>query len=189
MEKIYEQIAAAFQETDRILIGIGSELRRGRFADANQIIHMADFFAGYLKEKNYFIITSHRDNLFAETAMDSSRIVNPMLLQQEQPASSQDADKELMEDTRRQWDAYNKWLSMTLGQPLLLIELGEDFNQPNLFRWPFERITFINKRSCLYRVHEKYSQLPENIGDRTVGVPENALIFLEGLENYLNNRE
>ena len=50
------------------------------------------------------------------------------------------------ENGQKQWDLYNKWLSATLNKQLLIIELGEDFNHPNVFRWPFEKIVFIIKK-------------------------------------------
>ena len=70
----------------------------------------------------------------------------------------------------------------TLNKKLLLIELGEGFNNPNLFRWPFEKITMINNKAKLYRVHKNFSQIPEDIRQKAESVSDNALLFLKQLK-------
>ncbi len=37
-------------------------------------------------------------------------------------------------------ELYNKWLSGTLAKKLLVIELGEGFNNPNLIKWPLREL-------------------------------------------------
>ena len=69
-------------------------------------------------------------------------------------------------------------------QPLLL-ELGEGFLIPNLIRWPFEKVTFINQKSVLYRINGQLPQLPENISERAAAVSESSYDFLQELKNFL----
>ena len=89
------------------------------------------------------------------------------------------------EEVEKQWDLYNKWLSATLNKKLMLIELGEGFLIPNLIRWPFEKVTFINQKSVLYRINGQLPQLPENISERAAAVSESSHDFLQELKNFL----
>ena len=67
----------------------------------------------------------------------------------------------------------------------IMIELGEGFLIPNLIRWPFEKVTFINQKSVLYRINGQLPQLPENISERAAAVSESSYDFLQELKNFL----
>lgn len=161
---LYEKIVESFINADKVLIGIGTGLHK----PDTKII---DFYNTYLEKKDYFIITSRTDNLFFDVSIDEKKVCNALL-----------------EDNEKQWTLYNKWLSATLNKKLLIIELGEDFSRPHIFRWPFEKIVFINKLSTLYRINEKFYQLPENIGDRAYGHKINVNNFIEEFMKVLKMR-
>ncbi len=161
---LYKEIIESFINADKVLIGIGTGVNK---LD-EKIIH---FYNGYLEKKDWFIITSRTDNLFSDLSIGEKRVCNVLL-----------------ENNEKQWELYNKWLSGTLNKKLLIVELGEDFSRPHIFRWPFEKIVFINKLSTLYRINEKFYQLPENIGDRAYGYKINVNNFIEELMKMLKDR-
>lgn len=77
-----------------------------------------------------------------------------------------------------QWGSYTKWLQGTLNKRFLALELGEGFEQPSLFHWPFERIVYFNQKAQLIRVHKKLSQIGEELKERAQTVPMSAIDFL-----------
>lgn len=168
-KNIIEGLKKDYNEAEMVLIGIGSELHRKMFDSAEMMNQMLEYYNAVLDRKNYFIITSLAQNIFENTGFNKKRVVNPVMI---------DTAGETEE---KQWELYNKWLSGTLNHRLMIIELGEGFNRPNIFRWPFEKILFINQKSVMYRVNEHFYQLPENISERAFSIECNSLEFLESL--------
>ena len=161
---LYNEIVESFINAEKVLIGIGTGLNK----PDTKTIHL---YSEYLEKKDCFIITSRTDNLFSNLSIGEKRVCNVLL-----------------EGNEKQWELYNKWLSATLNKKLLIIEIGEDFSRPHIFRWPFEKIVFINKLSTLYRLNEKFYQLPENIGDRAYGYKIDVNNFIEELMKILKER-
>lgn len=195
MSGFYDEFVKDYNEAEMVVIGIGAQLHRENFDSEQQMQEIIDFFASYLDKKNYFIITTHHENLFENSAFNPRRIVNPLMIQEIGAQDNTSANTQMIPESKepedkesKQWDLYNKWLAGTLNRRLLLVELGEGFHNPNIFRWPFERIAFINRKAKMYRIHDVFSQLPENINERAVGVPENAVDFLLGVKEYLQIR-
>ena len=89
-------------------------------------------------------------------------------------------------EDEKQWDFYNKWLSATLAKKLLVIEIGEGFNNPNLIRWPFERIVMINDKAHFYRAHSTFYQIPKEIADKACTMKINSYEVLKELVNVVN---
>ncbi len=76
------------------------------------------------------------------------------------------------------WGDYMNFLSRTLNLSLLIIELGVGLEYPTVVRWPFEKVTFINKKAHLVRVHEKlYHHTPE-IEDKTDSIQMNSVDYI-----------
>ena len=76
------------------------------------------------------------------------------------------------------WDEYMKYLTGTLNHNLLILELGVGLDYPTVVRWPFEKVTFINKKAHLVRVHEKlYHHTPE-IEDKTDSIQMNSVDYI-----------
>lgn len=80
-----------------------------------------------------------------------------------------------------QWQHYTKWLQGTLNKKLFLLELGVGLQFPSVIRWPFEKITFLNKKADFYRVNEKLYQLSEELRGKGVSISENAIDWLGNL--------
>jgi NAD-dependent SIR2 family protein deacetylase len=180
-----------------------------------------------LEGKNYFIITSNKDNLLYKSGLRSDRIVVPCgsgeflqcitpcehkiypaitgtksLIAYFEKSGQYDilqcpkCEKELVFNIRREetagryleegylqmWGNYTKWLQGTINKKVLLLELGEGFELPDLFKWPFEKIAFYNKKARLIRVHEHFYQAGEEISDKTEPVAMNSREFLEKRE-------
>ena len=178
MEKqIFSDFIDKYRDAEMVVIGIGEEWNA--YLEKQEYQDLLAFHAPYLEKKNYFCITSSKKNDFSWGSLNPKRVVQPLLLEAEQITS------EKKEEVEKQWDLYNKWLSATLNKKLMLIELGEGFLIPNLIRWPFEKVTFINQKSVLYRINGQLPQLPENISERAAAVSESSYDFLQELKNFL----
>ncbi len=64
------------------------------------------------------------------------------------------------------WKRYLDWLSGTLRRKALFLELGENLAQPTVIRWPFEKMTYLNERARLIRVHKTLSQTPVELAGK-----------------------
>lgn len=169
----FKNLLEKYKDADMVLFGIGSELHKSVFENDAQRIEIIDYFNQFIDKKNYFIITTHQSDLFEGTKINRRRLCNPLI-------SGEEAEK--------QWDLYNKWLSATLNKKLLILELGEDFNRPNVFRWPFEKVVFINQKSFLCRVNSIFYQLPENLGDRAESINVNAFEMIKNLKMFTSEQ-
>lgn len=77
-----------------------------------------------------------------------------------------------------QWNKYMQWLKGTVNKKLCLLELGAGMQYPTVIRWPFERLTFINEKSNMFRVHSKLYHLAEEIKGRGYKIQEKPIDFL-----------
>ena len=78
----------------------------------------------------------------------------------------------------KNWDVYMKYLTGTLGNSLLILELGVSLDYPTVIRWPFEKVAFINKQAHLVRVHEKLYQHTPEIKEKTDSVQMNSVDYI-----------
>ena len=177
----YETAIRGYTDRKRAewILNGGIEEEWNAYLEKQEYQDLLAFYAPYLEKKNYFCITSSKKNDFSWGSLNPKRVVQPLLLEAEQITS------EKKEEVEKQWDLYNKWLSATLNKKLMLIELGEGFLIPNLIRWPFEKVTFINQKSVLYRINGQLPQLPENISERAAAVSESSYDFLQELKKIL----
>ena len=76
------------------------------------------------------------------------------------------------------WKMYNNFLTSTLNKNMLVIELGVGFEYPSLIRWPFEKMTFLNKKSHFIRVHHKLYQLIHEIEDKTDSLKMDSVNYI-----------
>lgn len=79
------------------------------------------------------------------------------------------------------WAAYTKWLQNTLNKKLLILELGEGFGVPGLFRWPFEKMAFYNEKAYMVRVNRTLYQIGEELKGKADAVKMDSKDFL-GIE-------
>lgn len=80
------------------------------------------------------------------------------------------------------WANYTKWLQNTLNKELFILELGEGFELPSLFRWPFEKMAFYNKKASFVRVHSSLYQIGKELKGKGIGISMDSREFL-GIEN------
>ena len=74
-----------------------------------------------------------------------------------------------------------------ISKKLLVVELGEGFNNPNLIKWPFERIVMINEKARFYRIHSMFYQIPPEIKDKSVTYKYDAYEVLKTLVNMFKH--
>lgn len=142
---------------DKILIGIGKEWK-GETAGVEKL-------AQILTGKDYFIITSLEETTELQKYFPEDRLTYPGV--------------EEMEG----WEEYQKWLAFTLNKNLLVLELGEGFANPGLIRFPFEKVTYFNQKSKMYRVNATFPQISDEIAARATAVKKNSVAFvMEDLE-------
>ena len=85
------------------------------------------------------------------------------------------------ENEEKQWDFYNKWISSSLSKKIVIIEIAEGFNNPNVIRWPFEKITMINDKARMYRVNSTFYQVPKEIAEKAAAIKTDEMDFLKEL--------
>lgn len=76
------------------------------------------------------------------------------------------------------WASYTKWLQNTLNKKLFILELGEGFEVPSLFRWPFEKMAFYNEKATFVRVHHSLYQIGKEIKEKGIGIKMDSRDFL-----------
>ncbi len=78
----------------------------------------------------------------------------------------------------KNWEKYTKYLSDTLNRNLLVLELGVSLDYPNVIRWPFEKVTMINKGAHLVRVHNKLYQHTPEISAKTDSIKMDSVDYI-----------
>ena len=113
------------------------------------------------KKKDYFIVTL-QDRAGLETAgFVAEQITAPF---------SPDEDE-------NSWEKYLHWLSFTLNQKLCVLELGVGFKNPDVIRFPFEKVAYFNQKSRYIRMNDKFPQLSAEIAERGISIKENPVAF------------
>ncbi len=69
-----------------------------------------------------------------------------------------------------QWERYTRWLTGTLNQDLVILELGVGFSQPQVIRFPFEKTCYFNQRARMFRVHHTFPQVSAELEGRAEGI-------------------
>lgn len=165
-----EELKNAISAAEAVVVGIGAEFQlksdsAGSDCDSAEA-YIADAYNRLnrvLADKNYFILTTCTDGLIYRSELEQERIAAPSDKLSEQ------------QDDFLNWDKYTGWLQRTLNRKLVLLELGAGFLTPTVIRWPFEKIAMLNNKAMLYRVNEKFPQLPEEIKGKGVAICENSL--------------
>ena len=78
----------------------------------------------------------------------------------------------------KDWSRYTKWLQGTLNKKLCVLELGVDLTYPSIIRWPFEKVAFYNNIAHFVRVNERLYHMSEEIKDKGISIPQNAVQWL-----------
>ena len=167
---IYNDLIDDIKSADYVLFGLGKEIYS---SDDTEIYDNLKKLFASMEHVNYFIVSTDKAGTIRNRGFNERRIVCPV--------NDNNAEEE-----EKQWDFYNKWLSATLAKKLLVIEIGEGFNNPNLIRWPFERIVMINDKAHFYRVHSTFYQIPKEIADKACTMKINSYEVLKELVNVVN---
>lgn len=77
-----------------------------------------------------------------------------------------------------QWIHYNQWLAGTLGQELVILELGVGFSKAGVIRFPFEKTAYFNQKAYLCRVHRSFFQVPKELSGRADGVESDSVSWI-----------
>lgn len=88
------------------------------------------------------------------------------------------------------WQAYTQWLTHTLNQKVVILELGVDFTMPALVRWPFERIGVLNLKAQFFRINQQWYQLSEELAEtgRAYSLAEDSCkVLTEGVLDDCNH--
>ena len=88
------------------------------------------------------------------------------------------ANKRRIKDVMPNLQKYMDWLMTTMNRRLLILELGVGMNYPTVIRFPFEKLTYVNNRARMIRVHNKLYQLTKEISEKSQGVQMNSIDFI-----------
>ena len=162
---IYSDLIDDIKSADYVLFGLGKEIYS---SDDTEIYDNLKKLFASMEHVNYFIVSTDKAGTIRNCGLNERRIVCPV-------------NENNAEEEEKQWDFYNKWLSSSLAKKLVIVELGEDFSNPNVIRWQFERIVMINQKAKMYRVHSTFYQIPKEIGDRACAFEMNGAQFIKEL--------
>lgn len=161
-EKIFRE---KLESSEKILVGIGSEWKKKDGAEEENILAAAEKLSGMLKGRDFYVITSLSDEDAGRLPFDAGHMAVPRGVS----------------FTEESWKAYTLWLSCTLNRNTLLLELGENFKDPSLIRWPFEKTAMLNNKAYLFRVHKNFSQIPEELAQKACPLAESSVTFIADL--------
>lgn len=85
-----------------------------------------------------------------------------------------------------QWQNYTKWLQLTLNRKLCILELGVGMHLPQIIRWRFEKVGFLNQKATFFRINERLYQLSADMGEKGVSIEGNAIQFLAKLNERIS---
>ena len=161
-EKILKE---KLETAEKILVGIGSEWKKKEGTEEEEVLHAAEKLKNFLDGKDYYIITSLSGEDADRLGFSAGHMAVP----------------HSVSFTEEAWKHYTLWLSCTLNRNTVLLELGENYKDPSLIRWPFEKIVYVNQKSYLLRVHKTLSQLPGEVGERAGRVAMDSVDWVSGL--------
>lgn len=157
---------SALADSEYVLVGIGGEWKKEK---RSEIRTAYEKLSRLLGDKDYFIVTTVEDGEIGSSQLDQTRIAAPYARETNPTAGGEE-----------RWQSYMNWLMNTVNRNLLILELGEGFLHPGVIRWPFEQTVSLNRKSQLYRIHEKYPQIPDNLDGRGHAVRENSVDWILG---------
>ena len=168
MQGTEKDLMGKLETAEMVLVGIGEEFE----AESNQEICAKAYenLVQLLTGKNYFVITTGKDDLVMKSGLREDRIVQPLLFEEDSDQASP------------MWDKYTKWLQGTLNRNVLILELGVGLKYPGVIRFPFEKAAYFNKKADFIRVHGRLYQMTEELGDKGISIAQNAVAFLAGVE-------
>lgn len=151
-----ERVLNDINNAEKFLIGIG-ETWQGKNKEALEGYKALKKLVG---NKDYYIISLCNDGVIEGIGFDDTRLCTP-----------NDKDD-------NNWNSYNEWLGRTLNKRICILELGVGLKYPDVIRWPFEKIAFINNKAIFYRINEHFYQTTAELKDKCIGIQANSLEYL-----------
>lgn len=207
MKEQMDEIRTRLADCEKVLVGIGKEWKTDGSIDRVEVMEAYESLYQWIRDKDYFIVTTNTDGAIWDSSLDRSRITAPcgnVNWRQCSKACTKDiweagevpddicphcgapltgntleAETYIEEGYLPSWNNYTKWLTTTLNRKLVVLELGEGFKTPTVIRWPFEKTVFFNRKSYFYRVNETFSQISEEIKERAEGISENSVAWIK----------
>ena len=121
---IYNDLIDDIKSADYVLFGLGKEIYS---SDDTEIYDNLKKLFASMEHVNYFIVSTDKAGTIRNCGLNERRIVCPV-------------NENNAEEEEKQWDFYNKWLSSSLAKKLVIVELGEDFSNPNVIRWHLKEL-------------------------------------------------
>lgn len=78
-------------------------------------------------------------------------------------------------------ERFGKYLSECEDKKTVLLELGAGFNTPTIIRFPFEKLMREHRNMSLIRLNLDEAVVPEEFGERAVGISEDMVRSIEDL--------
>lgn len=157
-----ERLLELGADAEKILVGIGAEWR-GKDSDGRKrILQASAALKAFLEGRDYYVISDLEAEDFERLNLEKTHTAVPFDVS----------------FTEEQWNCYKEWLGHTLNKKFLLLELGEGFSNPNVIRWPFEKMAALNQKACLFRVHSRLYQITDELAGKAFGIEENSVDFM-----------
>ena len=77
--------------------------------------------------------------------------------------------------------AYQNFIDKTKNKKVVLIEIGVGYNTPAIIKYPFEKMTFFEKKTNLIRINKDYAICSSEIKDKTILFNEQVKDILHDL--------
>ena len=157
-----KQLKERLLNAQKILVGIGTEWDPKTPERKAKITTAAETLRRLLSGRDYYVITSLEEEGALALGIEKEHMAAPFCVS----------------FTEEDWKNYTAWLAGTLNRNLVLLELGEDFKNPSLIRWPFEKTAMLNQKAVLFRVHKSLSQIPDTLKEKAVSIAADSVEFL-----------
>lgn len=157
-----KQLRERLLNAQKILVGIGMEWDPKTPERKAKITTAAETLRRLLSGRDYYVITSLEEEGALALGIEKEHMAAPFCVS----------------FTEEDWKNYTAWLAGTLNRNLVLLELGEDFKNPSLIRWPFEKTAMLNQKAVLFRVHKSLSQIPDTLKEKAVSIAADSVEFL-----------
>lgn len=154
----YKELLNRIDESSKILVGLGETINS---------IEQYNILSGLLEGKDYYVVSLDCKDTILRSELDEKRIAIPMF--------------DLEDDSR--WNDYLKWIQNTINKSILILEVGVGFMNPEIIRFPFEKIAMYNNKAFFVRVNSNFYQLAEEIAMKGESVKCNGNEFLNNLWN------
>ena len=79
-------------------------------------------------------------------------------------------------------ERYEKYVTEHINSRLVLLELSVGMNTPSIIRYPFERITYSDKKATIIRMNDSWPLGASEISSRTISFAEDMSLIIGKLQ-------